>query len=34
MKKLSIGSKIECKDILFRAVEMNERYVYNGKVYY
>lgn len=34
LKKLSRGSKIECKDILLRAVEMNERYVYNGKVYY
>ena len=34
LKKLSMGSKIECKDTLFRAVEMNERYVYNGKVYY
>lgn len=34
LKKLVKGDKVECKDILLRAVEMHERYVYNGKVYY
>ena len=34
LKKLDYGSQIECEDILLRAVEMYERYVYNAKVYH
>ena len=34
LKKLDVGYQIDCEDILLRAVEMFERYVYNAKVYH
>lgn len=33
LKKLEVGAQMDCEDILLKAVEMFERYSYNGKVY-
>lgn len=33
LKKLGCGAKLDCEDILLKAVEMFERYSYNGKNY-